>query len=176
MASYPKAAVQRARAMFKKRRLSLDTRGWKYDSFCPSARASPSRKGTDFVEHGDVARGFDEVDDGVGQPQTIVGDTRAYSASRGWMPPMLDVARQKLVSGGSQKMLARDFALGVVKRHYVLELVAKAVRAAHLIKPGAPPNPAGQRLIEQPAIEENIHASIGRRNVQTCRGCRPSGR
>ena len=64
------------------------------------------------------------------------------------------------MGGSPQKMLARKFTLCDRERHYILKLVAKAVRAAQLIKSSARPDAARQRLIEQPPIQEHIHGSI----------------
>ena len=91
------------------------------------------------------------------------------------MPPVLNVAFDKLPRGRAQQMLARDFAVGDAQRHHVLELVAETVRAAQLIKRRARPDAARQRLIEQPAIHQHIHGRIGRGDLHGARACRPSG-
>ena len=87
--------------------LVSETRGSKYDSFCPSASRSPSRNGTISSRTVDVAGGFDELDHGVGQPQQIVGHARANAAAGRRMPPVLHVAFDKLAAGGAQHLLAR---------------------------------------------------------------------
>ena len=87
-----------------------------------------------FVQHGRVAGGFDELDDGIGQPEQVVGDARAHSAPRRRMPPMLHVTLDKLARSRPQEMFARKFALRNRQRHHVLELIAKTVRAADLIE------------------------------------------
>ena len=48
------------------------------------------------------------------------------------------------------------------QRHHVLELVAKPVGAAGLIERRARPDAAGQRLVEQPAVEHDVHGAVGR--------------
>ena len=51
---------------------------------------------------------------------------------------------------------------GSDERHAVLQLVAKAVGAARLIERRAGPDAAGERLIEQPAVQHDVHRPIGR--------------
>ena len=148
------AAVQRARAMFKQSRERLRYSRLKIRFVCSSlGQRSPSKKGNHFVQHGRVAGGFDEVDDGVGQPEQIVGDARAHAAPRRRMPPVLHVAFDELARGGAQQVLARDAGVATLKRHHILELVAETIGAAQLIERGARPDAARERLIEQPAIQ-----------------------
>ena len=78
------------------------------------------------------------------------------------MPPVLDVAFHELAAGGAQEMLARDGALGHRQGHHVLELVAKSVGAAGLIEGGPGPDPADQRLVQEPLVEHHVHGTVGR--------------
>ena len=48
------------------------------------------------------------------------------------------------------------------ERHAVLKLVAEAVGAARLIERRSRPHAAGERLIEQPAIEHDVHRPVRR--------------
>ncbi len=48
------------------------------------------------------------------------------------------------------------------ERHHVLQLVAEAVGAARLVERRARPDPAGQRLVEQPAVQQDVHRPIRR--------------
>ena len=75
---------------------------------------------------------------------------------------MLHVAFDELPRGGAQEMLARDLRLRHAQRHHVLKLIAKAVRAARLVEGRPRPHAAGERLVEQPAVEQNVHRAIGR--------------
>ena len=59
-------------------------------------------------------------------------------------------------------MRPSDISVRDHQRHHVLELIAKAVRAARLIKRRSRPDAAGQRLVEQPAVEHDVHAAIRR--------------
>src|ERR1700719_281597 len=78
---------------------------------------------------------------------------------------MLDIAGGKLMGGSTQKMPARNVVLGDCKRHAILKLIAKSVRATQLVESSASPHAARERLIEQPPIHEHIHGSIGRRDL-----------
>ena len=57
--------------------------------------------------------------------------------------------------------VACHVALRDRERHHVLELIAKAIRAARLIKRRSRPDATGQRLIEQPAVEQKFIARSG---------------
>ena len=78
---------------------------------------------------------------------------------------MLHVALDELPRRRAQQMLARHLRLRHAKRHHVLKLVAKAISAARLIERRARPHPAGERLIEQPAVQQNVHGAVGRRHL-----------
>ena len=69
------------------------------------------------------------------------------------MPPVLDVALNELPRRGAEYMLAGDVALRHRQRHHVLELIAKAIRAARLIERRPRPDATDKRLIEQPAVQ-----------------------
>src|SRR5262249_6355687 len=100
-----------------------------------------------FIEHASIGGSRHVAKCYVGQPEIIVG-TMGTHASAAWrMPPMLDVAFDELMSGSAQKMFACDRRFGMHQRHHVLQLVAKSVSAAALIKAGAPPIAATEGLI-----------------------------
>ena len=52
------------------------------------------------------------------------------------------------------------------KARHVLELVAEAVRAARLVERAAAPEPARERLIEEPAVDEEVERRVGRLDLQ----------
>src|SRR5262245_21270332 len=81
------------------------------------------------------------------------------------MPPVLYVALLELPRRRAQQVLARQLGPAVNQGHDVLELVAKAVGAARLIIRRARPEPATQRLVQQPAIDEQIERAVGRRDL-----------
>src|SRR6202034_4867113 len=77
-------------------------------------------------------------------------------------PPMLDVALSELSSGGAQQMLTRQGGPAKSERHAILKLVAESVGTARLIKGRSCPHAAGERLIEHPAIEDDVQGAVGR--------------
>src|SRR5260221_10208423 len=85
----------------------------------------------------------------------------AHSASSRRMPPMQDVAFPELIGGRAQKMLSRKGRFGMHQRHHILELVAKPECTTGLIKTGSTPEPAAQRLVEQPTVGHQVYRWIG---------------
>ncbi len=73
---------------------------------------------------------------------------------------MLNIAFDELPSGGAQEMFARHRRSRQRKCHPVLKLVAETVSAACLIKRRSRPHAADDRLIEQPAIEHDVHRPV----------------
>ena len=78
------------------------------------------------------------------------------------MPPVLDVALEELARGGAQQYArGRSLVSRPCSAMHVLQLIAETVRAAQLIERRARPYAARKRLIEQPTIEQHVHAGIG---------------
>ena len=73
---------------------------------------------------------------------------------------MLHVAFDELPRGGAQQMCARQIGPRYAKRHHILQLVAETIGAARLVEAGARPDAAGQRLIGQPAVQENVQRTV----------------
>ena len=90
---------------------------------------------------------------------------RSHAASDRRMPPVLHVPFAKLAGGGAQQVLAEQLRLGMHQGHRVLQLVAEAECAARLIKSGAGPHAAGQRLIDEPAVGQKIDRRVGRFDI-----------
>ena len=122
----------------------------------------PVRNGTFSSQDGLVAGGRHIVRDDKRQPQQIIGEARAHAATRRRMPPVQHIPGFELVPRGLQDVLAGEVRRGVDQRHHVLQLIAKAERAAGLIERRAPPHPARKRLVEQPAVQQEIHRRIRR--------------
>ena len=59
----------------------------------------------------------------------------------------------------------RQFRRGMDQRHHVLQLVAEAKRAARLIESRTAPDAARQALIQQPAIQQQVHGGIRRADL-----------
>ena len=88
-------------------------------------------------------------------------------------PPVLHIAFGKLPSCGAQQMLARHRGPAEGQRHAILQLVAKSVGPAGLIEPGPRPDAAGQRLVQQPAVQHHIHRPVGRADLHRAQEVRP---
>jgi hypothetical protein len=62
-------------------------------------------------------------------------------------------------------MRARLLRPGEAERHAVLELVAEAVGAARLVEGRPRPDAAGDRLVEQPAVQHDVHRPVRRADL-----------
>src|SRR4051794_17175387 len=116
----------------------------------------------DFVEDGTVAGRLDVMSDGEGKPEEVVAEARADTIAGRLVPPVLDVAFEELAAGGAQEMPTGLLGCRVHERHHVLQLVAGAVGAARLIEARPSPEPTGEHLIDEPAIDEHIEGWIRR--------------
>ena len=76
---------------------------------------------------------------------------------------MLHVAFAELMRGGAEQLFAQQFAARAWTSAIAsCKLIAKTKSAAGLIKPVRAHKPAGNGLIQQPAIGQNIHGGFGR--------------
>ena len=120
-----------------------------------------------LVQDTDVPGRPDVLGDCIGQPEQIVGASRAQPAARRLVPPMLHVAFDELMSGGPQQVLAPKVWPRERERHHVLQLIAEAERAARLVVTGAGPEAAAHVLIQQPPVHQHIKRIIRRPNADT---------
>ncbi len=72
-----------------------------------------------------------------------------------WTSPASELPRRR-----AQQVLTGEASLGDREREDVLELVAEAVGTTRLVERRSCPQPAGQRLVEQPAVEQDVHRPI----------------
>src|SRR4030095_9591637 len=63
-------------------------------------------------------------------------------------------------------MLARQFAARDREGHHVLKLVAESPGSARLIQRRARPKATGERLVEKPAVQQQVHRTIGRPDLK----------
>ena len=84
--------------MFEQRCLGVRNARLEVRFVLPFGQSLTFDKWHDFFEDRRIAGGFDEMDHGVGQPQEVVRDSRAYAAAGGRVPPMLNVAFNKLAA------------------------------------------------------------------------------
>ena len=82
---------------------------------------------------------------------------------------MLNVAFDKLPACCPQQMGACQIRTRHAERHNVLQLVAKTVSPAGLIKSRSRPKPTGQGLVRQPAIDQNVEGTIRRFHLDRLR-------
>ena len=160
MAANRQTAVQSARAMLEQGAALRGHTGLEIRLVLANRESRPVEEGNDLVENTDIAGHFKVMEDRVRQPQKIIGDTGPNAPSGRWMPPMLDIALNELPCGSPQQLRTRDVSFRHRERHYVLELITKAIRTAGLIKRRSRPDATRQRLIEQPAVEQNVHRPI----------------
>ncbi len=118
-----------------------------------------------LVQHRRIGGCAHIVRDGVCQPRPIVRDARADALTRMRQPPMLDVALDELSRGRPQQVFARHVGPRGDQRHSVLQLVAEAVGTARLIEPRTSPDAARQRLIQQPAVQHDVHRTVRGRHL-----------
>ena len=78
---------------------------------------------------------------------------------------MLDISFDELTRCGTQQVMSSRFGAGEGQGHAVLQLITETVGTTGLIERGTRGDPAGQCLIEQPAIEHDIHGAIGGRDL-----------
>ncbi len=98
---------------------------------------------------------------------------RAHAASHRRMPPVLHVSFAELAPGGAEKMFAQQAGLGMHQGHGVLQLIAKAKRAAGLVKSRPRPHATCQRLVHEPAVGQEVHGRIGRFDVDRAQRSTP---
>ena len=113
-----------------------------------------------LVEHARIAGRVHVARHRERQPQVVVGATRAHAAARRRVPPVLHVALDELAAGAAQQVLAQELGLGVHQRHPVLQLVAEAECAAGLVVAAAGPHAAGDGLVHQPAVGQQVQRNV----------------
>ncbi len=115
-----------------------------------------------LVEYARIASRHHIATGRIRQPQIVVGEMGAHALSVGRMPPVLHVALAELAFGATDQLLAGKPRRRMNQCHGVLQLVAEAVGAAGLVIAAAPPQPARQRLVKQPAVGEHIERGVRR--------------
>ena len=81
------------------------------------------------------------------------------------MPPVLHVALDELPRRGVHQLRAAEVGPHVEQRQHVLQLIAEPEGAAGLIRTAPRPDAARQRLIEQPAIDDQIERVVWRADL-----------
>src|SRR5262245_28700230 len=84
---------------------------------------------------------------------------------------MLHIAFDELPGGGAKKVGARLPGGREREGHRVLKLIAEAEGAAGLVEPGPTPETAGNDLVKQPAVDQQIERAIAGVDLQRlCEG------
>ena len=73
---------------------------------------------------------------------------------------MQHVATLELMACSTENVGARYFRSVKKNCHHILQLISETVRAARLIQCRTPPDPARQRLIEQPPVQHQVHRRL----------------
>ena len=133
-------------------------------------------EGDGFVEHARVVGRLHVLRDRIGEPGPIVRNPRAHALSGMRQPPMLHVALGRTAAGRAQQMLARQVGPRGDERHAVLQLIAEAIGAAGLIEGRTRPDATGERLVEQPTVEHEIHRAVRRLDLDRAQRLAPEGR
>src|SRR5690606_36861079 len=68
---------------------------------------------------------------------------------------------------------AQDLRLRMYKRRGILQLIAESVRAAGLVVAAARPVAAGERLIDEPTVDEHVERGLGRAHLHRAERLRP---
>src|SRR5580692_3284148 len=101
VAANSKTSVQRTGTMLKQCRARLRNARLEIGVILALGQHISVQKRNDFVQHGYFAGCFDEVSDGVRQPQEIVRDAGSHATPQWRMPPVLNIAFNKLSRGGA---------------------------------------------------------------------------
>src|SRR5207247_2256011 len=129
-----------------------------------------------LIEQRSIA-GVSGIDRGrIRQPQQIVGTSGARAASRRRVPPMLHVAFDELTRRRQQDVGSTEIRSRVQERQDVLQLVAETERTAGLVRSASRPETATERLIEQPAIDQQVERVVGRPHLYGAEGIVPEPR
>src|SRR5688572_29972949 len=159
------AVANGARAVFVKARRFAGAPRLVVIRFLIRAECAPLEEMYALIEHIRVAGDLDVPAGGERKPEVVVRTTGAYAAAKRRMPPVQDIAFRKLLCRAPKQVFADQARLRVRERHGILQLVAEAECAAGLVVAAAAPESARQRLVQEPAIREHVHARVGRRHL-----------
>src|SRR5215216_374605 len=94
------------------------------------------------------------------KPEQIIRTTRANPPPSRGMPPMQHIALLELMRSRLENMLAHPIWAHMGVSHHILQLVAEPIRTTGLVEGSPAPEAAGQGLIQQPAIQQDIHGRV----------------
>ena len=130
--------------------------------------------GPALVQERVVSRRVQVFADGPGQPDEVVRAAGPHApVGLALVPPVHDVAFPVLVRAGGEDALPRQLRGHEQKIRRVLQLVPETVGPAALVYRGACHEPAGQGLVERPAVHIGVQLRQGRFYPQPAHGPGP---
>ncbi len=78
---------------------------------------------------------------------------------------MQHVPGLELVPGGAGQVFAGQLRSNVQQCQNVLKLVTKPIGSAGLVEGGSSPDPAGQGLVQKPAVDKQVKSGFGGVNL-----------
>ena len=160
MGTDSEAAVDRRRAVFEQRSSARRLLGLEVGVVLLGRQRRSLQVRDRLVEDG-VVGGDGEVSlCDVGQPQPVVGDVGADAATGRRMPPVLHIALDELMRCRAEQVLTGELATRNDQRDHVLQLVAESVRSASLVEGRSRPQPAGEGLVDEPAVQHDVHGAV----------------
>ena len=119
-------------------------------------------EGNRHTENGVVACDADILVGDVDKPEVVVAEGCACAEVHTFVPPVQNIAFGKLVGSVIQDLPTGIIGIAVEDAHHVLQLVAEASCAAHLIECGTCKQTRGVDLVEIPAVEHIVETGIRR--------------
>ena len=158
-------ALERASAVLEERTpRRADASYCAYRSCSSGASGSPVEERHRLVEDRRVAGGaatYSAVTNG--SQSHVVRAARPHAATGRWVPPVQDVAFLELMRGRFEDVRARHVGRCVEQRQDVLELVADTRRRRSTDRsPCDRRRATTRRLVEQPAVEHQVHRRLRR--------------
>ena len=114
-----------------------------------------------LVQDALVAGDVDILVGDIHEPEIVVAEGGAGSGHHALMPPVQHVAFGKLMGGMVQNLAAGIVGVAVEAGHDVLQLVAEAGGAAHLVESGAGKEARRVDLVEVPAVQHIVEGLVG---------------
>ena len=86
---------------------------------------------------------------------------------------MLDISFQELTGRAQEQVLAYEMRPGMDECHHVLQLIAETEGAPRLVGCAARPKAARQRLVQQPAVGQQVEGLVGRFHIYRAKSALP---
>ena len=113
-----------------------------------------------FVEQRRVVSGIQVMRAGMYQPQTVVRKMGSHTHACWRVPPMLNIAFDKLARRIENDLLTQNVWRRPGQGHGILQLVPKPGGTARLIKTRLGPQTARERLVKQPAVHQHVEQRV----------------